>query len=143
MGLLDSGAEISVAGGEFKNIMRSRGIVPTISNNYIRTADGTTHSANEQYAVSISFAAIDKKIKILFVPSVSKLLIFGMDFWKIKPTMISAVDVDKAVVTSAAHELNEKQAAMLQSVLKLMPFSRDGAKHIKWNTVLTQATHNP
>lgn len=129
MGLLDSGAEVSVAGESFGKIMNSHNIKPIQSNNLVRTADGTTHAANWEYKIKVKYCGVEHIMNIILVPSVSKLLILGMDFWnrfKVKPVIVGSIEVEKSIAISNAHDLSEQQAAALQTILSKMPFSQEG-----------------
>lgn len=129
LGLLDSGAQCCVAGGDFDELMRSLNIEPVDDNSVIRTADGTAHAVNFSYNVPITYNSIKKRVNVVFVPSIPKLIVLGMDFWhafKIRPLIVSSVESEKAIQLSFSHELNIEQADKLQLILKLMPFSADG-----------------
>lgn len=109
--------------------MQSINVCPAVASTFIRTADGTTHLVNAQYNLQVSYCAVVKSISILYVPSVPKLLILGMDFWKafnIKPVIIETIESEKSIPLSNDHILKNDQAQKLQSILKGMPFSQDG-----------------
>lgn len=50
-GLLDSGAQSSVAGKEFGDLTRAIGFKPTDGKAAIKTADGSDHAVNEIFEV--------------------------------------------------------------------------------------------
>lgn len=129
LGLLDSGAQCCVAGGDFNELMKSLNIEPVNDNSVIRTADGTSHAVNFSYNIPIKFNSIKKYINIVFVPAIPKLVVLGMDFWrafKIRPRIVSSVECEKAIHLSLSHKLSTDLGDKLQSILKSMPFSKDG-----------------
>lgn len=129
LALLDSGAQCCVAGGDFDDLMKSLDIDPVNDNSVIRTADGTAHAVNFSYNVPVTFNSIKKYINIIFVPAIPKLVVLGMDFWyafRIKPQIVSSVECEKTIHLSLSHELSTDHAIKLQSILKSMPFSKEG-----------------
>lgn len=129
-GLLDSGAQCSVAGGSFGKLMKSLNIEPINELNLIKTADGTSHTVDTAFVVPITYANTDQLIKIVFVPKMSSKIILGMDFWdsfRIKPMIVGSVECTKSINLNAEHDLNVEQARQLQEILRKMPFSREGA----------------
>lgn len=130
VGLLDSGAQISVAGADFDKIMYSLNVRPKSLISVIRTADGTSHPVNTSFDLPITYFDRSETISVLFVPSVPKRLILGMDFWQafhIRPIMCETIDVAKPMPVSELHDLDVVNAEKLQAVLKKMPFAKDGA----------------
>lgn len=130
LGLLDSGAQCCVAGGDFDRLMGSLNIEPIDDNSVIRTADGTTHTVSSSYNVPISYGSNNKIINIVYVPTIPKLVVLGMDFWKsfnIKPVIVGSVECEKSIHLSLSHDLDPNQAVELQKILGRMPFSKDGA----------------
>lgn len=129
LGLLDSGAQSSVAGKGFKEIMISVGIESIRSNAVIRTADGTSHDVNDSYEVPMLYGTKTKTIRVLCVPSIPNKLILGMDFWnafKIMPVVIGSIESEKHIPVSEGHSLDTFNADRLQAILKKMPFSVEG-----------------
>lgn len=130
LGLLDSGAQCCVAGGDFDKLMGSLKIEPINDNSVIRTADGTAHNVISSYNVPVTYGSSKKIINIVFVPSIPKLVVLGMDFWKafkIKPVIVGSVECEKSIHLSFNHDLNPDQANRLKKILAQMPFSKDGA----------------
>lgn len=142
-GLLDSGAQISVAGADFDKIMNSLNIKPKRLDSVIRTADGTTHPVSVSFDLPVSYFERKETINVLFVPSVPKRLILGMDFWeafRIKPIMCETIDVAKSIPVSELHKLDIVNAEKLQAILKKMPFAKDGVlskTHLITHTIKT------
>lgn len=130
LGLLDSGAQSSVAGRDFRSFMKSVGLKSVSSKLAIRTADGTVHPVDDMYEVPMTYGNQTRMVEVLYVPSVPDRLILGMDFWdifQIKPIVVGSVECDKSIPVSDNHELNAEQADKLKRVLSRMPFSKEGA----------------
>lgn len=129
IGLLDSGAQVSVAGAGFAPLLAVLNIEPTLTSTSIKTADSTNHEVFKCVNLPINFNGLSKTHKTLLVPSIPSTLILGMDFWcsfQIKPSIINTIEeIEKTIQVSVDHSLNQEQAKKLQKVLKLMPFSTD------------------
>lgn len=126
LGLLDSGAKASIAGGSFESIMKKLDIKPSGKIARIRTA---VVQCTKCYDVPVTYCKKTERMSILFVASVSQQIILGMDFWikfKIRPVMIGEIECQKTVPVSVEHKLNVSEVQELQSVLKRMPFSQEG-----------------
>lgn len=129
IGLLDSGAQITVVGQDFESIINELKLTKYPTNLTIKTADGTAHSNNFRVDLPIQYAGQEKTIKSLFVPSVSRSIILGIDFWnsfKIQPFMCDAIECDKKINVSNVLDLSDCNAKILQDILKTMPFSNGG-----------------
>lgn len=130
VGLLDSGAQSSVAGGDFSCIMDSVGVKPTGSQLAIRTADGSVHPVEGMYEVPITYLNQTRMVEVLYVSTVPDRLILGMDFWtvfRIRPAIIGSIECEKSIAVSENHELSPAEADQLNKVLARMPFSKEGA----------------
>lgn len=143
LGLLDSGAQCCVAGGDFDKLMISLNIEAISDNSVIRTADGTSHTVEHSYNVPITYDNHTRNINIIFVPSIPKLVVLGMDFWSsfgIRPVVVGSVECEKSIQLSLNHELNLEQAQKLKEILSRMPFSKEGAlskTHLMTHTIDT------
>lgn len=129
LGLLDSGAQSSVAGKSFENIINSLNLQSVSVDTMITTADGTVHPSTSSFVAPISYNGKTKNISILYVPSLPRTLILGMDFWvsfQIRPIICDSIEAPKTVPTSEVHNLSPELANTLQSILKEMPFSKEG-----------------
>lgn len=144
IGLLDSGAQCSVAGNQFDRTMTNLGIQPKPSTILIKTADGTIHANNKCYNVPITYENISHTIKIVYSSALPNNLVLEMDFWnafKIKPAMIGSVQCEKTIPVMETHELSVEEAAKLQQIMCKMPFSTDGKlsqTHVKTHTIDTK-----
>lgn len=127
MGLLDSGANCTILGKGSLALIKELGLDKYNSTNFIRTADGTTHAANISVDIPLTFNTKTIVMSVLVVPSLSKELILGMDFWecfKIKPMTCDQIDLD---IDINQRKLNPHQTILLNSaVSKFKSFSGEG-----------------
>lgn len=130
VGLLDSGAQCTVAGKDFETIMGGKlDLIANKTFSVIKTADGTSHPAMNSVELPISYNGQIKIISALFVPSISRTLILGIDFWEhfnIRPVICDMIETEKCINLSNSLSMSETQAQELQNILKDMPFSKDG-----------------
>lgn len=127
--MLDSGAEVTVVGKDFDLFIDELKLKKYPSYSVIKTADGTAHSNNFHIDLPIHYNNQFRIIKAVYVPSMSRSLILGMDFWnsfKIQPFMCEVIECDKQINVSNAVELSDEDAVVLQNILKIMPFSKSG-----------------
>lgn len=81
--LLDSGANVSIAGEKGMNVLRSLGfLVDRSQRALITTADKTAHTILGSYLVPIEFRGHIEVIRFLACPSIDHAFILGVDFWK-------------------------------------------------------------
>lgn len=81
IGLLDSGANISVLGRNALELANKLKLQIYTYNNTVKTADGKPHTVMGFVYLPISFNKTTHLIETLLVPSISSELILGMDFW--------------------------------------------------------------
>lgn len=125
IGLLDSGANISVLGKGSEEIVKLSGVNVEKDGSMVQTADGNFHAGHGRISLPITFNGITKIIKCLIVPSLRHQILFGYDFWesfKIKPSIICDLElISEAKAVSTEHELTAEQQEKLQEVLKRFP----------------------
>lgn len=101
IGLLDSGANISVLGKNALELANKLKLKIYSYNNSVKTADGKPHTVIGFVYLPISFNKTTHVIETLLVPTISSELILGMDFWtafeivpiiKKKNIQISSID---------------------------------------------------
>lgn len=129
IGLLDSGAQASIAGKELCWIINRLGLTGTKSNAIVKTADGTQHVVSLVVKIPMYFDGSTKLVDTLVVPTMSIKLILGINFWNtfnIKPLLCDEVEISKTIPVSEICELDSEQAIRLQGVLLKMPFSKEG-----------------
>lgn len=147
LGLLDSGASVSILGSEALNKLASW---PEIQqkkvSQKIRTADGTTHAIETKINVPIAFNGRKRNIELLIAPRISQSLILGTNFWEafeieVKlPTVMSILPEEikpgKPKSPKILHELTNEQMKALAKIKSEFKFSEKGSL-----TFTTQITH--
>lgn len=129
IGLLDSGAQVTVLGKEFESIINEFNLKIHKSTVAIKTADGTVHPNNSRVELPVQFNGQTKKINAIFTPTISRSLILGIDFWnafKIQLYMCEVIESEKQINVSSNHDLSADDAHTLAIILKSMPFSKTG-----------------
>lgn len=129
IGLLDSGAQASVAGVLFDNVIKQLNIAPEPCNAVVSVADGTQHTVSLALNLPIQYNGQSENFNVLYVPSLAKNLILGMDFWekfKIRPIICDLVESNKSVNVSSNHNLTDSEAQKLQNLLRTVPFTKPG-----------------
>lgn len=99
-GLLDSGASVTILGSGAEDVRRLANIPRQRTNTTIKTADGTIHAATNYLLIPFIFNNQRHTIPTLDTPSISKLLILGVDFWDafgIRPSITQFVGGAKPV----------------------------------------------
>lgn len=116
VGLLDSGANSTILGKNALELIKNLNLqqFPLIS--FIKTADGRSHRISSFVILPILYNKILHKVETLVVPSLTKPLILGMDFWKlynIRPVICSQID---SVPISDAIHLSDSKLKQLKAV---------------------------
>lgn len=117
-GLLDSGASCSILGKGSENFSNQLNLPRYEISTCLKTADGTSHPANYYLNIPYTFNNKTKVVPTLIVPTLSKPLILGMDFWStfhIKPICCS-VEAEPIPVDTIT--LSDDQALKLEGVIK-------------------------
>lgn len=81
LGLLDSGANVTVLGKNAHALINQLNLTTIPIKTSILTADGRSHSANSLVVLPITYNKQTFNIQTLIIPSLTKELILGMDFW--------------------------------------------------------------
>lgn len=129
VGLLDSGANCSILGNGGYELIKQLNLKTYDQFALIKTADGTSHTVSQGVHLPIKYDGKYVTISALLVPSISKQLILGMDFWQscnIKPVVCDSVHVDKIIPVSKQHLLSDSQGKQLESTIALFPSSKEG-----------------
>lgn len=131
IGLLDSGAQISVVGPRFQWLVNEGRVQTKPSCISIRTADGTVHATKQVLILNVLYGGQTRKIEAPLLPSLKHDLVLGVDFWtrfNIRPAIVEVgtIEAEKQIRVSDNILLNEQEAAELQTILKLMPFGKEG-----------------
>lgn len=125
-GLLDSGASCTIIGKDGLDLIRKLSLSGRPTKIATRTADGTVHMA--VCSVDVAYKVYDKVcvLSTLVVPSLSKMLILGMDFWNvfnIKPCIeLECAVMEGNNIDSTENNyqinLNKEELARLDLVIK-------------------------
>lgn len=129
IGLLDSGAQLTVIGSKFGHDINHLKIKLVPSLTIVRTADGTPHQSCQNVTLPFEFNGRVKNLEVVYCPTLPKSLILGYDFWKlfsIKPIVCESMEIVKQVPVCENHIIDEDGASKLQNALKQMPFAKDG-----------------
>lgn len=140
LGLLDSGAQTSVAGKDFEPFIKQFRLKASESTSVLKTADGSMHQAMCELDVPVCYNDRTCMLKVVYVPHLPQLLILGMDFWdafKIKPIICDVLENVKSTSVTELHDLSLPHAEKLQNILKNMPFSKEG--HLSKTHLITHS----
>lgn len=111
-GLLDSGASCSILGNGTKELIEKLHLKLYQSGTTVKTADGTQHAPNGYVNVPIIFNNKLGVLPFLFVPTITKQLILGIDFWKyfnIKPVVeVNEINIQQNI-EECEHSLTPAQ----------------------------------
>lgn len=89
---MDSGANISILGKDSSKLIENWPITWHPAKVKIRTADGTSHRIKKVARILVAFAGKTRKVDFYLLPSISKQLILGTNFWhtfNIRPKMFT------------------------------------------------------
>lgn len=135
IGLLDSGAHVTILGTDSRAIIAELELELKPSNISLRTADGTLHGALASIDIPYEFNDQIKVVSTLVVPSISSLLILGTDFWEafgIQPVICLLDDMmspeaelepEKRSSVYEEHALTTEQKQQLESIKQMFHFA--------------------
>lgn len=128
IGLLDSGVTCSFLGRGAMNLVEKLGLKMEPAQIKISTADGTSHSALHFVKVEMEYAGQKQSIPLLIVPSITKRLILGMDFWRlfnIVPQVMAMETEEEGYLSPVAnsHNLSSMETETLQRAIDEFLFS--------------------
>lgn len=124
-GLLDSGACCTILGAGALKFIEDNKLITYPSNTSVETADGTAHSALYYVNLPITVNNKTKTLSTMVVPSLTKSLILGMDFWElfnVKPVICNQLDLK----TLEKSNLPEADQERLQKIIDLFPILEPG-----------------
>lgn len=81
IGLMDSGASCTVLGKDSRKLIEKLGLKIHQTAITLKTADGAKHDVYGCVDLPFTFNRMSKMLRTLIVPSISKELILGIDFW--------------------------------------------------------------
>lgn len=122
MGLLDSGATVSILGKNSIEFLSSCKISYNKQRGFVTTADGTLNEIFGCVHLEVEFASKIKTIKFCIVPSLDGKLFLGVDFWVafgLAPCFVNSVSISN--IDSNKHVLNAAQNEQLEQIKKKFP----------------------
>lgn len=125
-GLLDSGANCTILGEGALEFVRKINLPTYPLTNSVKTADGTSHQSICYVNLPITFNNKTNIIATMIIPSLTKPIILGMDFWNafnIQPIICNQVDVN---AIPNPNNLTPDQQKELDAVIKLFPSYEEG-----------------
>lgn len=131
VGLLDSGAEITVVGPRFEALVSSGRISTKPAAFNIRTADGTVHKTSNVLVLRIHYLGFSHIVEAPMLRTLKHDLVLGVDFWakfNIRPAIqeVCSIEAEKQVPVSEHMNLSDADASRLKRVLDGMPFGKGG-----------------
>lgn len=131
VGLLDSGAQVTVVGPKFMVLVNSGRVSVKPSTLTVRVADGTVHKTEHMLVLPVTYQDQIRIIEAPLLPSLKHDLVLGVDFWDkfgIRPVMleVESIEAEKQISVSGSIELSETDAKRLGVVLAGMPFCKEG-----------------
>lgn len=138
LGLLDSGASVSLLGRKANVIIPPQFLSPPTTITHIKTADGTNHAIEAVAKIPISLEHKRKIVELLVVPGISRPLILGTNFWKafgIFPSMTTEAEAEAAMISEEIlkpsspkplhfHDLSPEQKNQLENTKSQFKFSK-------------------
>lgn len=99
-GLLDSGSEISIIGGDnyFKHFKTLASLYPSHNLSHIVTANGSSSSVSGYVLLPVTVGGTTHIVKFFVITCVTTPLLLGLDFWKafdIAPDVLSLLNVTR------------------------------------------------
>lgn len=130
VGLLDSGASCSILGIGSLALVESLGLPLKSTAINISTADGTHHPATFYVEVPVTYVGKTCNLSLLVIPTMTKELILGMDFWNafnVTPQIAALKTEDEGYVSPLehSHELSNDQTRALSEAVNSFAFSTD------------------
>jgi transposase InsO family protein len=151
VGLLDSGANCTVLGENGDRLVKALGLNINEIGLSIKTADGAKHIARHYADIPYVFQNQCHIIPTLLVPTLSRTLILGMDFWskfKLSPT-ISSLTINeiqtKKLNISEELTFTIEQELLLENAINQFIYTTSenfGRTHILKHDIITEG-HNP
>lgn len=137
IGLLDSGADVTVLGKNAEKLIEELNLQKYEVNASVRTADGTKHNVSTYVKIPFTYDAHTHTISTLVIPTLSKQLILGMDFWRVFRielfvgdecdfTMNEIERIAKTSPVEIPHDLTPDQTQELQKVKAKFLFTQPG-----------------
>lgn len=131
VGLLDSGANVSVLGVNCLEFLERNNISYSPIKSSLSVANGSRQNILGFCKIPIHFKGVTKEILFYLVPSLNQQAYFGTNFWKefalapdIIPTVSSLQDISTSAHSKSAtkfHDLTAEQKLVLEKVILQFP----------------------
>lgn len=121
IGLLDSGANVSVLGRGSDILIVKTGIKVTQANSKVQTADGQLHQCDGIVNLPITYNDVTQILKCLIVPTLKHRILFGCDFWKafrLVPAVCNIDLIPEEKADNTEHDINHEQRQRLREALQ-------------------------
>lgn len=122
-GLLDSGATISALGRDAYKTLHRCALTWKEFNGAVNTASGQAQGIEGYVDANVEFLGVQKRIRLYIVPTLSKELYLGVDFWLAFNLLPVIAELDAEPADPNIHELNREQKVQLDAVIALFPSS--------------------
>lgn len=121
--MLDSGANCSILGSDSLFLIKQLKLPKKPFECVLKTADGTKHSSSWIVDLPITFNNKTATLPMLVVPSLTKKLILGMDFWSLFNIKPVCGLVDMELVSDDHIDLSPKEKNLLDETISLFQSS--------------------
>lgn len=143
IGLLDSGANISVMGIGSEVIIKKCKLALEPDTTIVATADGKHHVTAGCVNVPVTYNETVKVVKFHVVPSLRHKMLFGCNFWNIFGLVPAICDINlvtEAKSEETEHDLTSEERERLREALKKFPEATDdklGCQNLFQHTIDT------
>lgn len=126
--LMDSGANVSVFGKGFEEILEKTGVFVHSMASAISTANGDKQEVLGYVTLPVTYSGKTRYLEVFIVPSLTQSFYFGMDAWDkfgIKPVMVEELVDDKVpeCLSKIEHTLSDEQRRRLVEIINQFPNS--------------------
>lgn len=126
LGLLDSGASISILGKDSIELLKTAGCKFTKFKSLVKTASGESQDIIGKLKIRVGYKNMSEYITFYIAPSLSQEIYLGVDFWKtfeVAPNIFEKVSEIENIDDSKIHKLNNEQTEILNEVINMFPSS--------------------
>lgn len=129
VGLLDTGSTCTILGKNSEAFVKILGLKISSSSGNVKTADGTGHRIVGYVNVPIKYKNQVESMNILLIPSLTRELILGWDFWqmfKVRPHMCESTQLHVGSIQENAHDLSVEEIQVLSLAISEFAGSVEG-----------------
>lgn len=126
IGLLDSGASISILGKGSLDLLNTFSIKYTPYNSTIKTASGEPQAIIGKISTEVIYKERSAYITFFIAPTLSQEIYLGVDFWKkfeIAPDIFTKIEEILPLEDQKVHQLKPEQQQTLSETINLFPSS--------------------